>query len=466
MSKRNKGKHINNQPNDQNNGEASVQLQPDDSEVAAQDDARLGDVQEVAGASESEASASEVLAGGSDEPTPDAEDEAHAASATEEAPVDAATDEAAVNAAAHEAPSEVVAEEPTAGRKKPRKGKGTKVAAAAVDEAQLDAGVSAGTEEVAILDEVPDNVRDLFGADAERGNGSEPAGASDELDGEPFEVEEGVEVLEGERLISVVESLLFASDRLLSLGDLRRLTSVRETKKVQHALDEIKDRHASSGIILVEAGGSFRFQTNPQNVEFVSRIVQGKPIRLSRAMMETLAIVAYKQPITRPEVDDVRGVDCGAVLKTLLDRNLIRVIGKKEDVGRPLLYGTTPEFLKTFNLSDLTELPTLREFHELGAEETAKMKKTFGEDAVPDAPVRASAEGPEAAQAAEAEAAAEAGPTGRVDGLKGDRPSAFSNHTVADVPEDDSLIEELERATEAATRALDAGKSEPGAPVS
>lgn len=436
MSKRNKGPHI--------NSDEPAQAPLEASDVEAHEDHTAEARVEATDEAPVEAAAE----------TPE--------QASAETPVEA-TGEAPVEAA--QAPVDVFAEEAPAGRKKPRKSKGTKVNEAAA-EPQLDAGVSVASEEVAIIDEVPDNVRDLFGADALRSEGSEAT--ADELDAEPFEVEEGVEALDGERLISVVESLLFASDRLLSLGDLRRLTSVRETKKVQHALDEIKDRRATSGIILVEAGGSFRFQTNPLNVEFVSRIVQGKPIRLSRAMMETLAIVAYKQPITRPEVDDVRGVDCGPVLKTLLDRNLVRVIGKKEDVGRPLLYGTTPEFLKTFNLSDLTELPTLREFHELGAEETAKMKKTFGEDAVPDAPARASAEGPEAAIAAEAEAvkAAEAGPGGRVEGLKGDRPSAFSNHTVADIPEDDSLIEELERATEAATRALEAGKSEPGAPVS
>ena len=90
-------------------------------------------------------------------------------------------------------------------------------------------------------------------------------------------------------------------------------------------------------------------------------------------MLETLAIVAYRQPITRPEIDEIRGVDCGPVLKTLLDRNLIRMIGKKEEVGRPLLYGTTPEFLRTFSLGDLSELPTLREFHELGEAEMAKV---------------------------------------------------------------------------------------------
>jgi segregation and condensation protein B len=90
-------------------------------------------------------------------------------------------------------------------------------------------------------------------------------------------------------------------------------------------------------------------------------------------MMETLAIVAYRQPVTRPEVDDIRGVDCGPVLKTLLDRGLVRIIGKKEEVGRPMLYGTTQEFLRVFNLRDLTELPTLREFYDLSAEDQSKV---------------------------------------------------------------------------------------------
>ena len=100
-------------------------------------------------------------------------------------------------------------------------------------------------------------------------------------------------------------------------------------------------------------------------------------------MLETLAIVAYRQPITRPEIDEIRGVDCGPVLKTLLERSLVRMIGKKEEVGRPILYGTTPEFLRTFSLRDLTELPTLREFHELGEAEMAKV-----DAATPPAPRR------------------------------------------------------------------------------
>jgi segregation and condensation protein B len=91
-------------------------------------------------------------------------------------------------------------------------------------------------------------------------------------------------------------------------------------------------------------------------------------MRLTRAALETLAIVAYRQPVTRPEMEDLRGVDCGAVTKALLERKLIRILGKKDEPGRPLLYGTTREFLELFSLRDLTQLPTLREFQELSEE--------------------------------------------------------------------------------------------------
>jgi len=93
-----------------------------------------------------------------------------------------------------------------------------------------------------------------------------------------------------------------------------------------------------------------------------------KPLRLTRAALETLAIIAYRQPITRPEMEDLRGVDCGAVTKALLERKLIRILGKKDEPGRPLIYGTTKEFLELFSLRDLTQLPTLREFQELSEE--------------------------------------------------------------------------------------------------
>jgi segregation and condensation protein B len=121
-------------------------------------------------------------------------------------------------------------------------------------------------------------------------------------------------------------------------------------------------------LVLYEVAGGWQFRTAPESSEFVRRYLKVKPQRLTRAALETLAICAYRQPVTRPEIEDIRGVDSGAVLKALLDRRLIKIVGKKEEVGRPILYGTTKEFLEFFALRDLNALPTLREFHELTEE--------------------------------------------------------------------------------------------------
>ena len=101
---------------------------------------------------------------------------------------------------------------------------------------------------------------------------------------------------------------------------------------------------------------------------------------MSRAQLETLAIVAYRQPVTRPEVDEVRGVDSGAALKSLLERNLVRILGKKDEPGRPMIYGTTPQFLEFFGLRALNELPTLREFTELTDDSRRTYEREMGED--------------------------------------------------------------------------------------
>jgi segregation and condensation protein B len=161
----------------------------------------------------------------------------------------------------------------------------------------------------------------------------------------------------------------------------------------------------------------------------VTKLVAGKPQRLSRAMLEALAIIAYRQPITRPEIDEIRGVDCGPVLKTLLDRGFVRILGKKEDVGRPMLYGTTPEFLKTFSLKDLSELPTLQEFHELSEQQMASVDEK--------APLAAAA----------APGTDVAGPPRSVFA------PAPMDLSPVDQQEEDELLESLEQATVAASRA-------------
>jgi segregation and condensation protein B len=226
------------------------------------------------------------------------------------------------------------------------------------------------------------------------------------------------------RLESIIESLLYAADRPLSVSDVKRLVNERDGKKVTAALEALRERHADTGIQLASLAGGWQFRTHPDNGPWVAKLVAGRPQRLSRAMLEALAIVAYRQPITRPEIDEIRGVDCGPVLKTLLDRGFVRIVGKKEDVGRPMLYGTTPDFLKTFSLKDLSELPTLREFHELSEQQMASVD----------------------AQAPLAEVVA-----------TGPAPSPFAPPAVELSPvnqeEEDDLLEELDGATLAAARA-------------
>ncbi len=237
------------------------------------------------------------------------------------------------------------------------------------------------------------------------------------------------------RLQNIIESLIFASDKPLGLNELKRLVNERDAKKLTAALEAIKARHQEGGIQLLGVAGGWQFRTNPDNVAWVSKLMVGRPARLSRAMLETLAIVAYRQPITRPEIDEIRGVDCGPVLKTLLERGMIRMIGKKEEVGRPILYGTTPEFLRTFSLRDLTELPTLREFHELGAAEMAKVDA----EAPPPAPGGGGAATPSA-------------------------PTAMPPPTelpAADPDEEDTLLAELDAATAAAAHAAKTREAQP-----
>jgi segregation and condensation protein B len=172
-----------------------------------------------------------------------------------------------------------------------------------------------------------------------------------------------------ERAAVVLEALFFAAEKPLDLPTLEEATQFSK-ELVQTALEALQKRYApgAGGVVLVDLGGRWQLRTEAQVGAYVRRMLQVKPLRLTRAALETLAIVAYRQPITRPEMEDLRGVDCGAITKALLERKLIRILGKKDEPGRPLLYGTTREFLELFNLRDLTQLPTLREFQELSEE--------------------------------------------------------------------------------------------------
>jgi segregation and condensation protein B len=260
--------------------------------------------------------------------------------------------------------------------------------------AELAAASVSSVEETALQDEAAWNEGE---AAPTEGEAAQPEGEAAQIEGEA--VSEPLPEVAPGRLASIIESLLFASDHPLTLAELKRLVGERDGGKLTAAIDDLRARREESGVQVMQAAGGWHLRTNPENVAWVSRILAGKPPRLSRALLETLAIVAYRQPITRPEIDEIRGVDCGPVLKTLLDRSLVRMIGKKEEVGRPILYGTTPEFLRTFSLRDLSELPTLREFHELGEAEMAKVAAaTPAAEPVAEAPPRAAIREPDPAE--------------------------------------------------------------------
>lgn len=168
---------------------------------------------------------------------------------------------------------------------------------------------------------------------------------------------------------NVLESVLFVAPQALTVDQLFDATGI-DREKIVAGLSALQGdrREGLSGIVLHEIAGAWQLRTAPESAEYVRRFLKVKPQRLTRAAVETLAIIAYRQPVTRPEIEDIRGVDSGAVLKALLDRRLIKIVGKKEEVGRPILYGTTKEFLEFFALKDLGALPTLREFQELTEE--------------------------------------------------------------------------------------------------
>ncbi len=179
-------------------------------------------------------------------------------------------------------------------------------------------------------------------------------------------------------LRGALEALIFASDSPLKSSELAKRASAN-IREVKEQLLSLKSEYSSRGINLEEIAGGWVFRTSAEFAPFVRELSKEKPIKLSRAQLETLAIMAYRQPMTRPEIDDIRGVDSGPVLKVLLDRDLIRILGKKDEVGRPIIYGTTAEFLEFFGLKALKDLPTLKEFTELSEDSRRVVEDELGE---------------------------------------------------------------------------------------
>jgi segregation and condensation protein B len=158
----------------------------------------------------------------------------------------------------------------------------------------------------------------------------------------------------------VVEALLFASDVPLEAERIREVLDLGDVGEARALVDELRARYdtSSQGLQIVEVGGGYRMMTRPELAPWLVRLARARTrARLSRPALEALAIVAYKQPVSRPEIDAVRGVNSDAVLENLLERRLVRITGRKEAPGRPYLFETTREFLVAFGLRDLADLP-------------------------------------------------------------------------------------------------------------
>ncbi|MBK9322481.1 MAG: SMC-Scp complex subunit ScpB [Bdellovibrionaceae bacterium] len=190
-----------------------------------------------------------------------------------------------------------------------------------------------------------------------------------ELDGfESAEIED-VEFVEDERLESIIESILFASDRPVSLASLKLVfkgTNI-STAKIKRIIENLAVEYAGGrrGVTLEEAPGGYQLRTKVDNMEFMRRTLKTRPFKLSGPALEVLAIVAYKQPTVKAEVDEIRGVESGHLLRALMEKNLVTFEGKSELPGRPMQYGTTKKFLEIFGLRNLKELPTLSQIDEL-----------------------------------------------------------------------------------------------------
>lgn len=177
--------------------------------------------------------------------------------------------------------------------------------------------------------------------------------------------------LNREQLKNVVEAILMAADKALSVDQLLALFELHEQparQDIKDVLSELQLDYSGRGVLLIESGSGFSFQTNSAAAAWVGRLWEERPQRYSRALLETLALIAYRQPITRGEIEDIRGVSVSSqIVKTMLERNWIRVVGHKEVPGRPAIYATTRQFLDYFGLKSLDQLPPLSELRDIDA---------------------------------------------------------------------------------------------------
>lgn len=179
---------------------------------------------------------------------------------------------------------------------------------------------------------------------------------------------------------SAIESIIFASPQAISVAKIKNLLKAGgyEGANTQDIIKSLQQSYENKGIQLVKISGGYQFRTHPKNASILSRMLEDKPTKLSKSALEVLAIIAYKQPITRAEIDTIRGIDSGHLMRGLMEKNLVRTSGHAETPGRPFLYGTTPYFLEVFSLGSLDDLPSLEDTgRELGDSDTLQTDADF-----------------------------------------------------------------------------------------
>jgi segregation and condensation protein B len=176
-------------------------------------------------------------------------------------------------------------------------------------------------------------------------------------------------MLTDENLKALLEAIIYVAPEPVTLNALLKALEGEERERVKEKLRELTEEfdRPEHGIQIRQIAGGYKFSSKPEHHEVLRKFVKSlkQPIRLSKPALETLAVIAYRQPVTAPEIDEIRGVDCGGVIHTLLERKLVVTAGRKNVVGRPILYRTSRDFLVHFGLKDLSELPSLREFEEM-----------------------------------------------------------------------------------------------------
>jgi len=179
----------------------------------------------------------------------------------------------------------------------------------------------------------------------------------------------------------IIEALLYAAEKPLSAKEIRTVLPDTKESEIKGALEVLRQEYESleRSFTLKEVASGYQFRSRSEYAPYIMKMLQKSPSRLSRAAMETLAIIAYKQPILRHEIERFRGVDVGGILRTLLEKGLIKIMGRKELPGRPLIYGTSKRFLEVFDLKSISDLPKLKEIKAFGSDEHMTMPQLEGD---------------------------------------------------------------------------------------